>query len=293
MYGSSNQQQCRGKMKYLNSYYSAARVRDCDFCVCTCKINPRRDDQQITTISFRDQVTNTSENMVVVGVRFAKKDNVIHVQIKEGKVNPNGWINESRWKEVEKFHRLYPNKYYVETEESHLKMLNLGVDFGNPEIVNFDDLIALEGYVITGVRFRFAGDSLIKPQVKNGAIQLQIRITPLEYISGKLINHKPSHWIAPEPKESREELVLIDPDKPTKSPGNIIDSKTERFVKFRASDLKKDAGQSTVPFFDAQDVEGDPEFPLGGIGIIHRGREGYGGFVAFRVFDLKLSKYFK
>ncbi|XP_008559058.2 uncharacterized protein LOC103579442 [Microplitis demolitor] len=293
MYGVSNQQQCHGKMKYWNSYYSAAQVRDCDFCVCTCEINPWRDYQQITTISFRNQVTNISENMVVVGVRFAKKDNVIHVQIKEGKVNPYGRINKSRWKEVEDFYRVYPDKYYVKIDDLYVKKLKLGVDFGKPEIVNFDDLIASEGYVVTGVRFRFAGDSFIKPKLDNGAIQLQIRITPLDFMGGKLINHDQTHWIVPEHKELREELVLNDPDKPSKSPGNTIISKTDRFVRFRASDLKKDAGQSTVPFFDAQDVDGAPEFPLGGVGIIHRGREGYGGFLAFRIFDCNISKYFE
>lgn len=71
----------------------------------------------------------------------------------------------------------------------------------------------------------------------------------------------------------------------------MVTSKTNQFIRFRASDLKKDAGQSTVPFFDAQDVDGDPEFPLGGVGIIHRGREGYGGFLAFRIYDLDFSGY--
>lgn len=56
--------------------------------------------------------------------------------------------------------------------------------------------------------------------------------------------------------------------------------------------MKKDAGQSTVPFFDSLEAEGYPEFPLGGVGIMHRGREGFGGFLTFRIFDLNISKYF-
>lgn len=83
------------------------------------------------------------------------------------------------------------------------------------------------------------------------------------------------------------------PDLPTKSSKNNIYWTGGDFVKFQTSDLIKDAGQSTVPFFDAQDVDGDPEFPLGGIGVLHRGRDGYGGFLIFRIFKTRLSNVFK
>lgn len=91
----------------------------------------------------------------------------------------------------------------------------------------------------------------------------------------------------------REEIVITNPDNPTRSPKNLIISKKNKFIRFKASDWKKDAGQSTVPFFDAQEVEGNPEFPLGGVGVILRGHEGYGGFLALRIFDLQLHQYFK
>lgn len=57
--------------------------------------------------------------------------------------------------------------------------------------------------------------------------------------------------------------------------------------------MTKDAGQTTVPFFDGQDVEGDPEFPLGGVGVIYRKRKGYGGFLAFRIFMPIFGQNFK
>ncbi|XP_057333036.1 uncharacterized protein LOC130672453 [Microplitis mediator] len=169
--------------------------------------------------------------------------------------------------------------------------MQLGIDYALPETINFDDLIAPEGFVVTGIRFRFAGDSLDFPKLTAGAIELQVRVTPYDYVSGKLINHDQTHWIVPKYNAPRDELVLTDPDVPIESPENTITSKTNQFIRFRASDLKKDAGQSTVPFFDAQDVDADHEFPLGGIGIIHRGREGYGGFLAFKIYDLDLSRY--
>lgn len=84
-------------------------------------------------------------------------------------------------------------------------------------------------------------------------------------------------------------MILTNPDNPLKSPANVIDSKKNQFIRFRNSDLKKDAGQTTVPFFDAQDVEGALSYPLGGMGIIHRGHECYGGFLAFKIYDINLA----
>lgn len=90
----------------------------------------------------------------------------------------------------------------------------------------------------------------------------------------------------------RRQSIINDSDLPTKSPKNVIDSNPNQYIKFYVSDLRKDGGQSTIPFFDAQNVEGTPEFPLGGVGVVHRGHKGYGGFVALRIHDLNLSNYF-
>lgn len=38
-----------------------------------------------------------------------------------------------------------------------------------------------------------------------------------------------------------------------------------------------------IPFLDSQDLESKPQSPLGGLGLIYKGRTGYGGFLAFRL----------
>lgn len=52
---------------------------------------------------------------------------------------------------------------------------------------------------------------------------------------------------------------------------------------FTASDLEKDAGQTTVPYIDLQPIEPKPPAPLSGAGVYHKGRDGYGGYVALKL----------
>lgn len=47
--------------------------------------------------------------------------------------------------------------------------------------------------------------------------------------------------------------------------------------------MDKDAAQSTVPFIDTQEVTSNPPVPLSGVGIYHKGRQGYGGFLAPKI----------
>ena len=58
----------------------------------------------------------------------------------------------------------------------------------------------------------------------------------------------------------------------------------------------KDVSQTTIPFIDTQSVVPSPPTWLTGVGIYHKGRSGYGGFVAPRVFtksviDLMRSQF--
>ncbi|XP_074093604.1 uncharacterized protein LOC141523924 [Cotesia typhae] len=292
-YGDNSTDLCVNNIVERYSKLSFTKFRWCDYCVCTCVKKPSKNRDVIAAISFRDQVSDMRKNLVVVGIRFIKKDQMIHIQIKEGKIRPRRFIDHGAWKETEKFFYDYSKKtLFVINDDETQSPLQLGIDYGLPEEIHFDDLVAPEGFVVTGVRFRFAGDSLGFPKKINGSIQLQIRVTPFDYFTGKLKDITQTKWIVPELKATRKELVLAEPDLPTKSSTNKLDSKTDQFVKFKASDLKKDVGQSTVPFFDAQETEEEHEAPLGGVGLIHRGQEGFGGFLAFRVFDLDLTNNF-
>ncbi|CAG5088675.1 Protein of unknown function [Cotesia congregata] len=232
-FGDTDHRQCRGKLTTRDSYYSPSRIRDCDFCVCTCFANSLSKYQHINVISFREQVSDITENKIVVEVRFAKKDNVIHVQIKEGKGNPNGLITNSTWKPLETFKELYQPFRYVVKVNGTLRTLKLGVDYTRPESVNFNNLVARDGFAVTGVKFSGVADPGFN-LLNNVRVQFQIRVTPYDYITVFF----------------REEMIYNSPDIPLNSPKNFINSKTDQFIKFVMSDLKKDAGQSTIPFFN-------------------------------------------
>ncbi|XP_057328837.1 uncharacterized protein LOC130669788 [Microplitis mediator] len=279
---------CDSPLKSVSSELAFFKFRYCDYCMCTC-LKKTNDKETISAISFREQVSDIDNDMLVVGVRFIEKNHMIHVQIKEKQINSSNDFYKYSWKELENIQYNETGKNFYNSDNTVLKP---GIDYGHPKIVNFDDLIAPKGYVITGVRLRFRVDGDKKPDLEVAAIELHIRVTPFDYNTGKLINLTQTHWIVPE-YTSRRELILTDPDNPLKSPVNVIDSKKDRFIRFRNSDLKKDAGQSTVPFVDAQGVEGAPLYPLGGMGIIHRGHEGYGGFLAFKIYDVNLVDVLK
>lgn len=86
-------------------------------------------------------------------------------------------------------------------------------------------------------------------------------------------------------------MRLENPNRPTRCRKNNPDSVSNQFIEFHASDLRKDAGQSTVPFFDGQIVSFYDTSPFGGVGLYHRGFKGCGGYLAFRAFDIELSKF--
>lgn len=84
----------------------------------------------------------------------------------------------------------------------------------------------------------------------------------------------------------RNELILDKPDVPTKD-RLIISNKDLRkrtdegnnFVKFTHSDIEKDVAQTTIPYIDTQEVTSTFGL-LQGVGLIHKGNEGFGGFIA-------------
>ncbi|XP_044585891.1 uncharacterized protein LOC123265958 isoform X2 [Cotesia glomerata] len=282
--------QCNGSLKRVSSYFNLLRRGSCDYCVCSC-VKESDDDSAVAAISFREQITDIHANEVVVGVRFVKKGSLIHVQIKEGQLKPYG-IRKTSWKPLETFIRYGKcRRFSVMNSNSVMRQMTKGVDYGEAKFVSFDDMIAPEGFVVTGVRFGVSRNRFNKARDMVDTIQLEIRVSPYDYVKG-VVYEDLTHWVIPDQSIWRQEFILINPDNPTKSTVNYVDSTPIKFVRLQASDLLKDAGQSTVPFFDAQDVEGKPEFPLGGVGLVHRGREGYGGFLAFKIYDLNLSKYF-
>ncbi|XP_057333334.1 uncharacterized protein LOC130672679 isoform X2 [Microplitis mediator] len=287
-----NNDTCHGPISSIgNDGSSSSDSYQCFAFHCTCLIKPSQSPRVVTAISFRNQVSDISNNKVVVSIKFVKTLSMIQIQIYEGTLMPFGRISLDQWKPLENIsYDERAEKYYVTNKEGWQFPLLLGAHYAHPEIMNFDDIIAPSGSVVTGVRFRFAEDLFTYSQFKSLAIQLQIRVTPFDFVGGKLVDIDETRWIATESQNTRYELPLENPDKPTKSPKNDPDSATNEFIKFRPSDLSKDAGQTTVPFLEGQNVQILTR-PIGGVGIFHRGSNGYGGYLAFKLFDVNLSKF--
>lgn len=137
----------------------------------------------------------------VVDVRFVKKDGVIHIQILEGEVLPYGGIGNDSWKELDKFYYDESSEHFYNNDRLGGRIIyQRGMDYARPDIMNLNDVMAPEKHVVTGVRFRYAGDLLNHTTHKQSPIELQIRVTSLDFPRGKLINLDQSSWISPKEK---------------------------------------------------------------------------------------------
>lgn len=74
-------------------------------------------------------------------------------------------------------------------------------------------------------------------------------------------------------------MKLNNPDIPVRKGPHTVHSENNKFVSFQVSSFDTDVGQSTVPFLDSQRLTSQG-FPLSGIGLIHRGKKGSGGFIS-------------
>ena len=88
-----------------------------------------------------------------------------------------------------------------------------------------------------------------------------------------------------------KELILDRVDIPIRSDLPSDKFTTNKYVKFANTDYDKDAGQTTIPFFDAQPLESAIPVPLVGVGVFHKGKSGFGGFITPRIFTYNFTKH--
>ncbi|XP_062123254.1 uncharacterized protein LOC133836679 [Drosophila sulfurigaster albostrigata] len=74
----------------------------CSYCFCLCDEPGPRSDRYF---NLRPVVSDVWDNKVVTGVRFVKKNRIIHLQIQQGQLLPRGAINEStvEWKPIDDY----------------------------------------------------------------------------------------------------------------------------------------------------------------------------------------------
>lgn len=82
------------------------------------------------------------------------------------------------------------------------------------------------------------------------------------------------------------------PNVSTRSPARSEPSpETYDVVEFTHSDKRDDASQTTLPFLDIQNVESHSPCSLSGVGLYHKGFNGFGGYVAPKIFVSDFSHY--
>ncbi|XP_070072687.1 uncharacterized protein [Drosophila takahashii] len=241
----------------------------CSYCLCLCDDISDNSDR---FFSLRTVVADVQSNRVVTGLRFVKHNRVLHLQIQEGELLPQGIIDASvKWKPVDKF----------EVSDENVKK---DVDFHmlsfEKRFIDLDEVKVENQYVVTGLRFRVVGTHL----------NLEAQFSKFNFESGQLIEPtKNSFWKSGGSDQPRKQLHLKNPNVSTRSNSSVPLSSDNQYIEFTNTGFKEDAAQSTVPFIDIQDVTSDPPVPLSGIGIYYKGLDGNGGFLAPKLITYDFS----
>ena len=233
-------------------------------------------------VSLQSTLAAASSNRLVTGLKFVKKNRVVHIQIQDGEALPKGLVNEStiQWQPIT------PVSVVKGQEESIEDGLGYATLRYEERALDLDDLIAPKGHAITGLRFRKLG----------GHLNLEIQASPIDFSTG-VIDAERAIWVSNDNTPAAEvkprtKLSLYSPDVPTRSRiPSVPDSTSDQFIEFQASSLEKDVSQNTVPFLEATPITAQPPTWLTGVGIYHKGQPGYGGYVAFRIATLNFADY--
>lgn len=72
---------------------------------------------------------------------------------------------------------------------------------------------------------------------------------------------------------------------------NVVDSLPNQEIEFQPSGVSGNLGQTTIPYFDARAPVETSLRALKGVGIIHRGSDGFGGFLAPKIMTVNHTEY--
>ncbi|XP_062125982.1 uncharacterized protein LOC133838771 [Drosophila sulfurigaster albostrigata] len=257
----------------------------CSYCFCLCDEPGPRSDRYF---NLRPVVSDVWDNKVVTGVRFVKKNRIIHLQIQQGQLLPRGAINEStvEWKPIDD----YKIDDFNVTE---------GVDYHAMSYenrrINLDDITYKYGriFLVTGVRFGVKGGRL-RLEVSHGIYWFEKGELNSYNIKGHQEHVKEIQILSLRGifDYEHEKLNIDNLNVPTRSTHSSEPlSKENQYVEFVNTGIEKDAAQSTIPFLDMQDVASNPPVPLSGVGLYYKSSPGYGGFIAPRIISYDIADY--
>ncbi|KYB24794.1 hypothetical protein TcasGA2_TC031894 [Tribolium castaneum] len=212
-------------------------------------------------------------------LRFIKHNRIIHLQVQEGKLLQRGYVDPKTVQWV-------PPEDYKITDRYISKGQDYHTFSWEGRIIELTEIKAEEGSVVTGVRFIKKMDSL----------SLQVVTTAFDFNTGKLEKNPNCSTFKSTPNfywrhKFKENVKLESPDIPIRKNLASTDFSKNKCIKFTNTDYQKDAGQTTIPFFDAQPVNSTIPTPLSGVGLFHKGHKGSGGFIAPKIFTYDFSKY--
>lgn len=214
-------------------------------------------------------MSDIEKNQIVTGVALTKRNGVIQFVIAERELNTYATINRSHieyvWKLAEQF---VPND----------NNSRAGIDYHTLSYenrsLNLDTITGPSGHVVTGVRFKINS---------KGHLQLEVRFTEFDYITGQLVKLDRSYWQSSE-SSGKHRLNTDNLNIPTKSKKQSMPNfKENSYVRFGPTGKKADLSQTTVPFIDGLKVEPALPAPLSGIGLFYKSQTGFGGFVAPKI----------
>ncbi|KAJ8687371.1 hypothetical protein QAD02_023165 [Eretmocerus hayati] len=260
-----------------------------DICICSCESEDPYEDRYF---SLQDATSDIHENKVITGMRFSKRRHTFFIEIQQALMGPEGKIiGTPGWKAVEyvrSFQKInITDEMDIETDrwaKLHDNKMAYAVTYDH-NTVYLDDLKNdNDKLVVTGLRFKKI----------HGSLGLEVQTTDFDYTTGRL-NVGVNKWMSNSNATSkRTEFQLIKPDEPTRyfSKSFVRLSRNNQFVRFRMTDLGKDIGQNVVPFIDLQEVVTNPPSPLSGVGMILRGPENSGGFLAPKIIHFNHANYY-
>jgi hypothetical protein len=164
---------------------------------------------------LKPALADIDQNKVLSGVRFVKKNRIIHIEIEQSQALPEGLVNDT-----DKSWISAPNDLRIGQAGDQEDVFEMSYE---NRALDIDILEAPQNHVITGLRFRRLG----------GHINLEARITPIDFQTGTL-DSQTSTWIGHDKTQVDEEdrrtrVSIITPDIPTRFLGrNSIDSRNNQ-----------------------------------------------------------------
>ncbi|XP_008561064.1 uncharacterized protein LOC103580911 [Microplitis demolitor] len=233
-------------------------------------------DNSIHTISLKEYYTNSSDNRVVTGIRFAVEKNILTIQIQEGQLI-NGIIDPDSL-------RCTTDDDYP-SDEQDPKTVRLDYKIQG---FNLDDIELPEGQFVTGVKFVLT---------KNDRISLAVRgSTMYDNKIGILSPPVENQWHYPSEINStlRSNIDVNYPKNPTdlKLLTTEISKSGQHYINLSMSTFSSsNDNDAMVLLLDSRPVKTKPPSGIGGLGLFYTGHSGCSGFLAFKYFSSQFKPY--